>query len=227
MCLPALPLSSSSATYRGRAFPGPFGDPEQRITIKAQAFADDLLAFILRGTAKLPLFKRLLRIYETGSGCNNNWNTSESLLRGRDARLPPASGVGSYARSPATGSHFPWGRLIGRLRSFYTRGLRALGHKDRPRCRRHVCRVWSSRRVPNTSNGRNLVVRNLAYSLQLYSQRSGTSPRTTTTRTTTSVRRPATMSEEGYKIFGPFHFFQFLEHAARSRASHWISQCDV
>jgi len=33
--------------------------------------------------------------------------------------------------------------------------------------------------------------------------------------------------KEGYKKFGPFHFFQFLEHAARSRASHWISQCDA
>jgi len=48
-------------------------------TIKAQAFADDLLA-CLRSTKELPLFKELLSIYENGSAARNNWDKTESLL---------------------------------------------------------------------------------------------------------------------------------------------------
>jgi len=90
---------------QGVSCPGPLGDPPgRRTTIKAQAFADDLLAF-LRNTAELPLFKRLLSIYETGSGCKNNWNKSESILRRGDARLPFR--MGPSARSSASSGHFP------------------------------------------------------------------------------------------------------------------------
>ena len=144
---------------QGVSCPGPLGDPGRRTTIKAQAFADDLLAF-LRSTAELPLFKRLLSIYETGSGCKNNWNKSESLLRRGDARLPsgwdPAHGV----QRPAVTS---LGVVVGASPE-----VAAHWDKKTGRAVEDKFGEWCSKRVPTTSNGRNLVIRNSVLSKVWY-----------------------------------------------------------
>ena len=55
----------------GGNIPGEGGDEEQPAIIKALGFADDLVIF-LRDADQLDEFKRLLAIYEDGSGAINS-----------------------------------------------------------------------------------------------------------------------------------------------------------
>ena len=67
-----LSLFSTTDTLQGVEIPGTGGDDQLRHTLKVLGFADDLIIF-LRNTGQLNEFKRLLKIYEDGSGALNSW----------------------------------------------------------------------------------------------------------------------------------------------------------
>ena len=82
-----LSLLNTTDALTGVHIPGEGGDEEQPAIIKALGFADDLVIF-LRNADQLDEFKRLLAIYEDGSGALNSWEKTFGMrvgsLRGSD-----------------------------------------------------------------------------------------------------------------------------------------------
>ena len=138
---------------QGVEVPGTLGDAGRPRTVKAQAFADDLLAF-LRSTRELPLFKQLLGVYEDGSGSRNNWSKTEGLLVRGSAVLPGGWNKDHAVLKTAITT---LGIVIGACAP-----VSAQWDKKVRQGVRDKLAEWRSRRVPTTSYGRNLVVKNSA-----------------------------------------------------------------
>ena len=101
-----LSLISTTDTLQGVKIPGTGGDDQLRHTLKVLGFADDLIIF-LRNTGQLNEFKRLLNIYEDGSGALNSWSKTLGMrvgsLRDTTCRRGGRRGATSTQRARSSG----------------------------------------------------------------------------------------------------------------------------
>ena len=167
-----LSLISTTDTLQGVEIPGTGGDDQLRHTLKVLGFADDLIIF-LRNTRQLNEFKRLLNIYEDGSGALNSWSKTFGMRVGslRDSTdLPQGWEEGRDINTTS-----PLIRYLGIFLGAPERIARKWEETVTAKMEKRYER-WVGRGMPRSRRGRNIVIKNHVQSCAWYLVQSQTPP---------------------------------------------------
>jgi hypothetical protein len=136
---------------KGIRIPNTQGSLNTPYFIKLLAFADDMLAF-LNGKQDFITFKKLLNIYEEGSGTNNNWSKTFALAKNIEEEHPIGWNPkhGTFAKSFKS-----LGITIGAEEEITKFIDKKILEKVKDKFNE-----WRSKRIPTTAQGKNLVIKN-------------------------------------------------------------------
>ena len=154
----------------GISAPGRGGHGTQQLRILG--FADDIVCF-LRDADELPAFKRLLNVYERGSGAQNSWEKTHAIRVGslRDSEYLPEGWVEGRDISTRDAVVRYLGIFLGASTEVAAAWKKKVTEKMKKRYNR-----WYARGVPATRRGRNLVIRNHVNALAWYMVQAQTPP---------------------------------------------------
>ena len=163
------PDAEDGHQLRGIQIPGPLG--EGKVELRAQAFADDLVAF-LRNENELPYFKKKLTTYEKGSRhAKNSWPKTEGLR------------IGSLADSTHLPdgwdpTHISWPTAVKSLGipSGDDDRVKDMWDQKTTKAITGCFTNWRTRSMPKTGYGRTLVIKSSAMSRAWYLVSNGTPP---------------------------------------------------